>query len=38
MEYCLNCQQMYKRTPETEGKHLAPCERCGSDGHSACQH
>lgn len=38
MEYCLNCQKTYNRTPETEPKHLAPCQRCGSEGHAACQH
>jgi len=37
-EYCLNCTRNYKRTPETEPKHLAPCQRCDSDGHAACQH
>lgn len=38
MEYCQNCQSTYHRTPQTEPKHLAPCERCGSEGHAACQH
>lgn len=38
MEYCQNCQSTYKDTPEERRHHIAPCYRCGSDGHSPCQH
>lgn len=38
MEYCPNCTTTYKDTPENHPQHQAPCTRCGSGGHSACQH
>lgn len=38
MDHCLNCTATYKDTPENRPQHQAPCTRCGSDGHSACQH